>query len=77
MTQKWNLQDIRPAQPRKRPTTEAPKRRPMEEKPASRPPEEREHIPNIIIEDGTKKKKRPICTIYCSVFCDYRCSCWN
>lgn len=57
MTQKWNLQDIRPVEPRKR-------------KPASRLPQgdlnmssskplltERENIPNIIIEDGAKKAR--------------------
>ncbi|MCD5381585.1 MAG: hypothetical protein LR008_03350 [Candidatus Pacebacteria bacterium] len=60
MTQKWNLQDIRPAQPRKR-------RNPMQttnlsEEPKSRPSADsvntaraREEIPNIVIEDGSKK----------------------
>lgn len=58
MTKKWNLQDIRPAEPRK------PKKKQesliLDE---NRPPEpqkitDREHIPSIIIEDGTKKSNQ-------------------
>lgn len=53
MTQKWNLQDIRPAEPRKRrmPTRETP----VNENDAVSRPTEREQIPSIIIEDGRKK----------------------
>ncbi len=54
MTKKWNLQDIRPAQPRKSRVME-----PTEFSNATIPREtpllEREHIPSIVIEDGTKK----------------------
>lgn len=69
MSQKWNLQDIRPAQPRKR-------RAPMETthiKPKQMAEEEiedieqspiiateREDIPNIVIQDGNKKKKNNV-----------------
>lgn len=55
MAQKWNLQDIRPAEPRRRsapPTTTAPPR-PAVESPDLR--ESREDIPNVVINDGTKK----------------------
>lgn len=59
MAQKWNLQDIRPAETRKRRTVpqEAP-----ELDVSSRPRlvqnrDEREAIPSIIIEDGRKKEK--------------------
>jgi len=55
MTQKWNLQDIRPAAPRKK--------RPVQPLETNLPPEdqtqaplmERGDIPNIVIEDGSKK----------------------
>lgn len=72
MNQKWNLQDIRPAEPRKRrpvsPTTPVVRpQRPDEER--SIEPDlhlenmemrerEHEHIPSITIEDGTKKGGR-------------------
>ncbi len=57
MAQKWNLQDIRPAEPR-------PKRVPPRMTPpprASEAPElreRREDIPNIVITDGTKRDKK-------------------
>ncbi len=60
MSQKWNLQDIRPAEPRKRRVIQSEQRphthptqpqRPMED----REPVSREEIPSIIIEDGNKK----------------------
>ena len=60
MAQKWNLQDIRPAEPRKR-------RVPPPHKPTKEaPPEEevmhetREDIPSVVIEDGTKKGSKNI-----------------
>lgn len=61
MTKKWNLQDIRPAEPRK---SRAP--RPMntsnpsinEETVSQEETIEREHIPSIVIEDGTKKESK-------------------
>tara|TARA_B100002051_G_scaffold276628_2_gene326316 strand:- start:37056 stop:38423 length:1368 start_codon:yes stop_codon:yes gene_type:complete len=68
MTKKWNLQDIRPAEPRRprrpaRPEMSKPRTaEPVEE--FDNEPEEtsgtldigsREHVPNIIIEDGVKK----------------------
>jgi hypothetical protein len=58
MSQKWNLQDIRPAEPRKRrPMPSAqPVRQSGEVTPSEAPQErEREQIPSIIIQDGTKK----------------------
>lgn len=64
MNQKWNLQDIRPAEPRKRrvlqdgpppsPTT------PIGEPVRPEPQMEREQIPSIIIEDGTKKGNKRV-----------------
>lgn len=55
MTKKWNLQDIRPAEPRKQKKKQQPLV--LDE---NRPPEpqqmtDREHIPGIVVEDGTKK----------------------
>ncbi len=72
MTQKWNLQDIRPAEPRKRrvlppPTMQGTVAQPeYSPQPAPMPtmqnniPLEREHIPSIIIENGTKKGKNRV-----------------
>lgn len=60
MSQKWNLQDIRPAQPRKR---RVPPAIGSEEREMDQPPElhnSREDIPNIVIEDGTKKSSKNI-----------------
>jgi hypothetical protein len=61
MSQKWNLQDIRPAEPRKR----RPVPRPESTRPQNTthtteqtsPIREREDIPNVVIEDGRKKGK--------------------
>ena len=50
MTQKWNLQDIRPAEPRKRRVP--PQMSPQSNQAQNTPPTEREHIPSIVIEDG-------------------------
>jgi hypothetical protein len=60
MNQKWNLQDIRPAEPRKRrvltQSTGAPSPlRPVSEPLETEPLLEREQIPTITIEDGTKR----------------------
>ncbi len=60
MAQKWNLQDIRPAEPRRR--TVPPKTVPPP-KPASESPdfhETREDIPNVVINDGTKKNGKSV-----------------
>jgi len=61
MTQKWNLQDIRPAEPRKRrvpPAQGNPIRERTEQGSATQPPSRQsEHIPSIVIEDGNKKAK--------------------
>ncbi|MBP6881824.1 MAG: hypothetical protein KBC35_04325 [Candidatus Pacebacteria bacterium] len=70
MNQKWNLQDIRPAEPRKRrvmspttPVTRALRPEMSEEREVE--PElhlegEREHIPSITIEDATKKGNKRV-----------------
>ena len=58
MSQKWNLQDIRPAEPRKRRIPTEPlftKARPPEV-----PKEEVEEIEPIVIHNGTKKKNRSL-----------------
>jgi hypothetical protein len=59
MNQKWNLQDIRPAEPRTKRTlgTMPPPSptKPVAETAPREPQLEREHIPSIVIEDGTKK----------------------
>lgn len=52
MTQKWNLQDIRPAEPRKKRVP--PRVMPTNENGSLAQPTQREHIPSIIIEDGRK-----------------------
>ena len=64
MNQKWNLQDIRPAEPRKRrslqdgppPSATTPIGEPVRPEPQM----EREQIPSIIIEDGTKKGNKRV-----------------
>lgn len=64
MAQKWNLQDIRPAEPRKRRAPQPPSR-PRPETPtperdsdgATRSERGREHIPSIVIENGTKSSR--------------------
>ena len=57
MSQKWNLQDIRPAEPRKR--RQAPRPDNTHNRPTgasnSESNPDRENIPNIVIEDGNKK----------------------
>jgi hypothetical protein len=65
MNQKWNLQDIRPPEPRKRPTPPnhlyTSPTRPVSTPAAPEqtlPPEDREDIPSIKIEDGTKKSSK-------------------
>ena len=65
MNQKWNLQDIRPAEPRKRrvltQTSGAPSPlRPVSEPVDTEPLMEREDIPTITIEDGTKKGSKRV-----------------
>jgi hypothetical protein len=58
MTQKWNLQDIRPAEPRKRrPLPSIQSQRQLEPEMMAEVKLEREQIPSIIIQDGTKKDK--------------------
>ena len=64
MNQKWNLQDIRPAEPRKRRTlgtTPSPSAiRPTGEHVRPEPQMLREQIPSIVIEDGTKKGSKRV-----------------
>ena len=55
MTQKWNLQDIRPAEPRRPRTPVNPTSRPSMAEPKPEPQMEREQIPTITIQNGTKK----------------------
>ena len=55
MSQKWNLQDIRPAQPRKRrtvnqPSTEQAQKQSTQSEQES-PINEHKNIPNVVIED--------------------------
>lgn len=58
MSQKWNLQDIRPAEPRKkREPTEPLVTRP---RPTEVPKEEVEEIEPVVVHDGTKKKNRSL-----------------
>lgn len=62
MSQKWNLQDIRPAEPRKRRPTMPAQQKPggeqSEEAPIIR--NEREEIPSIIIQDGRNKNRNSV-----------------
>ena len=64
MNQKWNLQDIRPAEPRKRRvlgTTPPPSsNRPTMEHVRPEQQMEREQIPSIVIEDGTKRGSKRV-----------------
>ena len=60
MNQKWNLQDIRPAEPRKRRVLSTSPIKPVGESDPEEPIMEREQIPTIVIEDGTKKGSRHI-----------------
>jgi hypothetical protein len=60
MSQKWNLQDIRPAEPRKRRSAPRPENiRPKSQtqEPETAPTNSREDIPNIVIQDGKKTGK--------------------
>lgn len=59
MAQKWNLQDIRPAEPRKKRT---PPSEPLEKRPRPQevPPDETEAIDPVVISDGNKKKNRSL-----------------
>jgi len=59
MAQKWNLQDIRPAEPRKRrsrPRPDAPNRTDTAQNDEART-HEREEIPSVVIENGEKRGK--------------------
>jgi hypothetical protein len=60
MAQKWNLQDIRPAEPRKRRFPKAV----QPEEPATQDEsvfhDSREEVPSVVIEDGTKKQSHNI-----------------
>ncbi len=65
MNQKWNLQDIRPAEPRKRRTLSDQRLptspiRPTTEPADEEPVMDREHIPSIRIENGTKRGQKRI-----------------
>jgi len=65
MSQKWNLQDIRPAQPRKRRSVPQPESSPSQTDSQSAPNSTQQQsrrdnddsAPNIVIEDGKKKGK--------------------
>ena len=60
MSQKWNLQDIIPAEPRKKRSI-VPPTMDVSNPPAQRSaPADREHIPSIIIENGSKKSSSRI-----------------
>ena len=60
MSQKWNLQDIRPAEPRKRRVPPANRMNQKSDLEAPVMHDSREDIPNVVIEDGTKKNSRHI-----------------
>lgn len=62
MAQKWNLQDIRPAEPRKRrmPPKQMQQGRPAPQAAAPVMRETKEEIPSIVIEDGTKKSSKNV-----------------
>lgn len=65
MNQKWNLQDIRPAEPRKRRTLSDQRLQASPVRPVAAPSEEeyvaeREQIPSIRIENGTKRGQKRI-----------------
>jgi hypothetical protein len=61
MSHKWNLQDIRPAEPRNRRQTPRPENTQSHSRPAgathASSAQDREDIPSIVIEDGNKKGK--------------------
>jgi hypothetical protein len=56
MTQKWNLQDIRPAESRRRPAADRPIN--MEQRQPSRVVNEVDDIDTIVIKDGNKDNKK-------------------
>lgn len=65
MNQKWNLQDIRPAEPRKRRVLTQSSGTPSPLRPITEPtdvesPLKREQIPTITIENGTKRGKKRV-----------------
>ncbi|MEK7638874.1 MAG: hypothetical protein AAB388_01800 [Patescibacteria group bacterium] len=60
MTQKWNLQDIRPAEPRKRRVPLRDVELPDQNASEGGVREAREDIPNVVIENGNKKKRSHI-----------------
>lgn len=60
MTQKWNLQDIRPATPRKRRIPAENGAPVAQERPIEKPKEEAEEAMSIRIVDGNKKKNKSL-----------------
>ncbi len=60
MAQKWNLQDIKPAEPRRRPIAPAPEQMIRRPQPQPIEPEIDEDIGTITIEDGNKKSRRAL-----------------
>lgn len=60
MAQKWNLQDIRPPEPRQRRAPRPNTKPDYIERPAPIISDEREDIPSIVIEDGVKKGKNNV-----------------
>jgi hypothetical protein len=62
MTKKWNLQDIRPATPKKNRKLQHRTQNSEDESstPSQQPMAKREHIPSIIIEDGTKQSNNRV-----------------
>ncbi len=57
MTQKWNLQDIRPAEPRRRQSSQLPTLN-TQQRPSSRIDEPIDDVSTIIIKDGKKEGKK-------------------
>lgn len=61
MNQKWNLQDIRPAEPRRSRSTIPPTERlDLQSRNEQSQPIDRQGIPSIVIEDGTKKESHRV-----------------
>jgi hypothetical protein len=56
MARKWNLQDIRPVEPRKRRVPPRPQQEQLEGETTEVFHDSREAIPSVVIEDGTKKQ---------------------
>lgn len=67
MSQKWNLQDIRPAGESRPKRTAKPRPKAPTSRPTARPAETTEHIPSIVIEDGNKKERNNI-LLACVIF---------